>query len=89
MKTIRRAAFALLTLTAPLSMAEPTPTDSHAPFVVVSEDAGPTRQESEIQRLEAVDSELRQRLKALESEVARVRAEAEGPQAVGEPVTAP
>lgn len=89
MKTVRRAAFALLTLVAPLSMAEPRPTDSHPPAVAVVEDATPARQDREIQRLEALESELRQRLRVLESEVARLRAEAEGPQVVAEPVTAP
>lgn len=89
MKTVRRAAFALLTLVAPLSMADPPPPDSHAPAVAVAEDATPARQEREIHRLEAIESELQQRLRALESEVARLRVEAEGPPMVGEPVTAP
>jgi hypothetical protein len=89
MKTYRRLAFTLLTLIAPLSLAEPRPGDSGVDKLPQSGE--PRERPADVtEHAPPAGKELEKRIQALETEVSHLRArdEAENQQ-FGEPITAP
>lgn len=89
MKTYRRLALTLLTLIAPLALAEPPPGDSGVDRI--PESGEPRERPADVaEHPPPAGKDLEKRVKALECEVSHFRAKEEAEnQQFGEPVTAP
>jgi uncharacterized small protein (DUF1192 family) len=75
MKTLPRVALALMSLVGPMSMADTRPADARPTDSVESSEVRKAPAEYDRARMGPSVSELEQRVQALESELARVRAQ--------------
>jgi uncharacterized small protein (DUF1192 family) len=73
MKTLPRVALALMTLAGPMSLADTRPNDARPADAVESTDARKAPAANDRLRVGPTQSELEQRVQALESELARAR----------------